>query len=73
MLQKMMSRFDARDEYAKELRGDLVNIGQKVDAHAVSIKHLELQTSQFSTIVNRENQTLLLAIPSKILKMMDNA
>ena len=52
MLQKMMSRFDARDEYAKELRGDLVNIGQKVDAHAVSIKHFELQMTQLSTIVN---------------------
>ena len=43
MLQKMMRRFDVIDEHAKELRGDLANIGQKVDAHAVSIKNLELQ------------------------------
>ena len=42
MLQKMMRRFDVSDENAKELRGDLANIGQKVDAHAVSIKHLKL-------------------------------
>ena len=41
MLQKMMRRFDACDKNAKELRGDLPNIGKKVDAHAVSIKHLE--------------------------------
>ena len=40
MLQKIMRRFDDSDEHAKEFRGDLNNIGQKVDAHAVSIKHL---------------------------------
>ena len=33
MLQKMMSKFDASDENARELTGDLVNIGQKVDSH----------------------------------------
>ena len=38
MLLKMMRRFDASDEHNKELRGDLANIGQKIDAHAVSIK-----------------------------------
>ena len=27
MLQKMMRRFDASDEHAKDLRGDLANIG----------------------------------------------
>ena len=43
MLQKMMRRFDASDEHAKELIGDLANFGQNVDAHAISIKHLELQ------------------------------
>ena len=52
MLQKIMMRFDASDEHAKELRGDLVNIGQKVDAHVISTKHLELQMSQLSFIVN---------------------
>ena len=48
----MMRRFDASDEQAKEFSGDLDNIEQKVDAHAVSIKHLELQMAQFSTTVN---------------------
>ena len=41
MMQKMMRRFDATDENVKEMRNDLSGIGQKVDAHAVSIKHLE--------------------------------
>ena len=45
MLQKMMRRFDSSDESAKELRGDLANIGQNV-------MHLELQMSQLSTTVN---------------------
>ena len=34
MLQKIMRSFDVSDEHTKELRGDLANIGQKVDAHA---------------------------------------
>ena len=42
MLQKMMRRFDASDEHTKELRSDLVSIGQKFHSHAISIKHLEL-------------------------------
>ena len=37
MLQKMKSRFDAFDENINEMRGGLVNIGQKVNANAVSI------------------------------------
>ena len=40
---KMMRRFDASDEHNKELRNDLVGIGQKVDKHTISIKKLELQ------------------------------
>jgi len=52
MLKKMMRRFDASDEHDKELRGDLANIGQKVDAHAISIKHLDLQMAQLSCTVN---------------------
>jgi len=36
-----MRRFDATDENVKEMRNDLSCIGQKVDSHAVSIKHLE--------------------------------
>ena len=59
MLQKMMRRFDASDEHIKELRGDLANVGQKFDAHAFSIKHLDLQMAQLSTTVNpRQSGTL---------------
>ena len=43
MVQNMMRWFDSSNENAKETRVDVANIGQKVDAHAVSIKHLELQ------------------------------
>ena len=52
MLQNMMTWLNASDEHTKELRSDLANIGQKEDAHAVSIKHLELQIAQLSTTVN---------------------
>ena len=52
MLQKMMRRFDATNENVKEMRNDLSGIGQKVDAHAVSIKNLEQQMTQLSTTVN---------------------
>ena len=52
MLQKMMRRFDASDEHAKELRGELANIGQKVDAHSISIKHLELQMAELCSTMN---------------------
>ena len=37
MLHKMMRSFDANDEHIKELRGDFASIGQKDDAHAMSI------------------------------------
>ena len=47
-----MWRYDASDEHAKVYRGNLAKIGQKVDAHANSIKHLEFQTDQSSTTVN---------------------
>ena len=40
MLHKMMRRFDSSDEHTKELRSDLAGIGQKVDTHAIFIKHL---------------------------------
>ena len=43
MLHKMVRGFDASDEHIKELRCDLAGIGKKVDTHAISIKHLELQ------------------------------
>ena len=41
LMQKMMRRFDTTDENVKEMRNDLSGIRQKVDAHAMSIKHLE--------------------------------
>ncbi|XP_069145424.1 uncharacterized protein [Solanum lycopersicum] len=54
-----MRRFDASDEHTKELRNDLAGIGQKVDTHAISIKHLELQMAQLSATVNtRQSGTL---------------
>ena len=54
MLQKMMRRFNVSDEHIKELRCDLASIGQKVDTHAISIKQIELQMSQLTAIVNRQ-------------------
>ena len=55
----MMRRFDASDEHTKNLKGDLDNIGQKVDAHAIPIKHLELQMAQLSCTMNpRQSGTL---------------
>ena len=52
MLHKMMRRFNASDEHIKELICDLASIGQKLDTHAISIKQIELQMAQLSTIVN---------------------
>ncbi|XP_049378266.1 uncharacterized protein LOC125843073 [Solanum stenotomum] len=52
MMLKMMRRFDATDENVKEMRNDLSCIGQKVDAHVVSIKQLEQQFSELSATVN---------------------
>ena len=48
----MMRRFDTSDDHAKDLRGDLANIGQKVDAHAISIKHLKLQMAELCCTMN---------------------
>ena len=59
MLQKMMRRFDARDEHTKELRGDLANIGQKVDGYLVTIKHVEMKLDQLSSIVNPHQRSTL--------------
>ena len=59
LLQNMMRRFDASDDHTKWFRSDLASIGQKVDAHTISIKHLELQMSQLSSTVNpRQKGTL---------------
>ena len=56
----MKRRFDASDKNAKELRANLANNREKVAAHAVSIKHLELRMVQLYTNVNpRQPGTLL--------------
>ena len=60
MLQKIMRSFDATDEKIKELRSDLVGIGQKVDTHAISIKQIELQMAQLSMTLNTQQPGTLL-------------
>ncbi|XP_049406266.1 uncharacterized protein LOC125869909 [Solanum stenotomum] len=68
MMQKMIKRFDVINENVKETQNDLSSIGQKVDAHAVSIKHFELQMTQLSTIVKpRQPGTL----PSNTIQKKD--
>lgn len=42
ILQKMKRRFEETYEYVKEMRSDLFGSGKKDDAHAVSIKYLEI-------------------------------
>ena len=46
MLRKMMRSFDVSDDNVKEMNVDLDKIGQRVDAHTVLIKNLELQMAQ---------------------------
>ncbi|XP_015162482.1 uncharacterized protein [Solanum tuberosum] len=59
MIEKMLKKFDTTDQNVKDLCTKLSKIGQKVDAHAVSIKQLEQQFSQLSAIVNtRQSGTL---------------
>ena len=70
MMIKMMSWFDVSDEHTKELRNDLAGIGQKIDTHAISIKHLELPMAQLYATVNTRQPGLFLATLSKIKKMM---
>ena len=52
MFHKMMRSCNASDEHIKELRSDLMGIGQKIDTHAISIKQLELQLAKLSSTVN---------------------
>ena len=52
MLQKKRRRFDATDENVKEMRNEIYGIGKKMNAHAVSIKYLDLEMNQLSTTVN---------------------
>ena len=69
MLQEMRRRFNASKDHAKELRGHLANIAQKVNAHAVSIKHIELQIAHLSTTVNPRQPGIL---PSNIIENPKN-
>ena len=72
MLHKMIRRLDANDDHIKELRSDLVGIGQKVDTHAISIKHIELQMVQLSTTVKtRQPGTLSSNTVQNLKKMTD--
>ena len=64
-----MRRFYASDERAKKLRSDLANIGKKIEAHVVSIKRLELEMSELSTIVNPRQPGIL---PSNTVKNLKN-
>uniref|UniRef100_M1E184 Integrase core domain containing protein n=1 Tax=Solanum tuberosum TaxID=4113 RepID=M1E184_SOLTU len=50
MMIKMMKRFDSTDYNVKEMCNDLSEIGQKLESDAVSIKQIEQQLSQLSTI-----------------------
>ena len=52
MMQIMTKRFDASDDHTKELRNNVAGIGQKVNTHAISITHLELQMDQLSATTN---------------------
>ena len=67
----MMRRFDASDEHTKELMSELASIRQKFDAHAISIKHLELQIAQLSLIVNPRQLSTLYSNSIQNPKMMD--
>ena len=67
----MMSRFDVSDVHAKELRGDFANIWQIIDAHAVSIKHLQLEMAQLSITVNPRQPGTLPSNTIQNPKMMD--
>ena len=69
MLQKMRMRFDASDEHAKELKGDLPNIWKKMDVHAIYIKHLELQMDQLSSTVKPRQPSTL---PSNTVQNLKN-
>ena len=59
MSQKMMRRFDASAEYAKDMGGYLANIRPKYDTHAFSIKNLELQMAQLSTTMKLQQSGTL--------------
>ena len=64
-----MRMFDASDEHTKELRYGLASIGKKVNAHAISIKHLELQMTQLSLTMNPRQ---LSTLPSDTIQNLNN-
>lgn len=59
IVQNIIRTFNATDENVNEMRDELSRIGQKVDVHVVTIKHLELQMNRFSTIVNPHKPSTL--------------
>ena len=70
MFQIVMRRFDASDDHTKELRSNLGSIWQKVHAHGISIRHLELKMAQlFSTMNPCQPGTL----PSSTVQNMKNS
>ena len=71
MLHKMMKRLDSSDEHLKKLRSDLACIRKKADRHAISIKQIELQMAQLSTIVNTQQPGTLPSNTVQNLKMME--
>lgn len=52
-MHKMTRKFDVSAQNEKEMSNYLSCNGQKVDSHAVSIKHLEQKMTLLSTIVNQ--------------------
>ena len=67
-LLKMMMRCDSSDEYHRVERL-FREYWEKVDAHAISIKHLEFQMAKLSSIVNpRQPGTL----PINIIQNLKN-
>lgn len=64
-----MRRFGWTNENVKKIMNDKSDICQKVDAHAVPIKHLQQMIMNFSTIVNLCLLSTFKATLSRILRM----
>lgn len=60
IFQEMMRRFEVTDKNVKEMKSDLFLIGKKMNAHVVSIKHLEFQMNQLFTTLNPHQPITLL-------------
>ncbi|XP_049382845.1 uncharacterized protein LOC125847223 [Solanum stenotomum] len=69
VMQKMLEKFDTTDQNLKETRTELSVIGQKINAHEVSIELLERQFSQLSAIVNTRQLGML---PNNTIQNLKN-